>query len=351
MYDIDDFANIKRFIANIGGDVNILLQYYCCDKMKYFSFLMLLFFLASCKETDYTCFTSMKEVVERGKLEVKPSLVCFAKNVNDDNAINEGKLQGQFLCYMAADAFETELGKILQPNEYPVYLIVQGDSVYALLNTNELDSIGSLTNNKPIEECKYFNKVKFVNEMLKLSERLENDDSISPYEVSYLDSLVRNENLFYGKFLLAKLYNHIDKEKAYELYHDLWENTTTEEIQLYPDEYLEVMREKDRVIYVKKEDVKFDYTTFDFGKVKSHEEAECKFYFVNQSKINFMIYGITSTCGCTIPSWNKKPLKPGDRDSILVRLKVNEKSNIIKTITVKGNTDEVIRLQVKATII
>ena len=24
LYDIDDFANIKRFIANIGGDVNIL---------------------------------------------------------------------------------------------------------------------------------------------------------------------------------------------------------------------------------------------------------------------------------------------------------------------------------------
>ena len=284
-----------------------------------------------------------------GRSKAKPSLICLTRE--DKNILGTEVPQSNLLLYKADNMFKTEIGKIIQTDVTPIYILVKGDNILACLETDELTYIDDIINNSKTIDYKHSKNIEYINEILDLYRIVENKNIIPMSKVSYLDSLVRKENLFYGKFLLAKLYNHIDKEKAYELYHDLWENTTTEEIQLYPDEYLEVMREKDRVIYVKKEDVKFDYTTFDFGKVKSHEEAECKFYFVNQSKINFMIYGITSTCGCTIPSWNKKPLKPGDRDSILVRLKVNEKSNIIKTITVKGNTDEVIRLQVKATII
>ena len=284
-----------------------------------------------------------------GKSKAKASLICLTKE--DKNILGSEVPQRNLLLYKADNMFKTEIGKIIQSDVTPIYILVKGDNILACLDTDELTYIEDLINNSKAINYKHNKGIEYINKVLDLYRIVENNDTISTYKVSYLDSLIRKENLFYGKFLLAKLYNHIDKEKAYELYHDLWENATNEEIRWYPDEYLEVMREKDRVIYVKKEDIKFDYTTFDFGKVKSHEEVECKFYFANQSNINFMIYGITSTCGCTIPSWNKKTLKPGDRDSILVRLKVNEKSNIIKTITVKGNTDEVIRLQVKATII
>lgn len=293
----------------------------------------------------------MKDVIEKGKLEAKPSLICFTEKVSDDNLISKEELQSQILCYMSDNVFETEIGKIIQPNVYPFYLMIQGDSVYAFLKADELDKIESLINGDQADGYEYSNKVKYVNEMLNLYDCIELGDSIQSCEVAYLDSLIRKENLFYGKFLLAKLYNQVNKDKAYELYHDLWANATTEEMRLFQNEYLEIMREKDRVIHVKKEDIMFDYTSYDFGRIKTNEEAECKFYFVNHSKINFMIYSITSTCGCTIPFWNKKPLRPGGRDSISVKVKVNDKSNIIKVITVKGNTDEVIKLQVKATVV
>lgn len=316
--------------------------------MKYYLCLILLCFFCSCNENVHS-FTSIKDVVEIGKSENKSSVICLYDD--NDDILKGNKFQGHFLIYNVEDIFETEIGKIIQPDVLPLYLYVKEDSIHAVLEADEWDLLQDVINDIPVGEYKYRTKMKYINEILKLYNHNIYGDSILSSNILDLESLIRNENMFYGKFLLAKLYSRLDKDKAYELYQDLWNNSTSDEVKLYPSEFIEIMGEKDKVVCINTEDIQFDYLSFDFGYVHVHDEVMCKFYYVNKSKLNFIIYSVTSTCGCTIPSWSKKPLKPGEKDSIIVKLKANERSNILKTVKIYGNSDSIISLKVKATII
>ena len=55
---------------------------------------------------------------------------------------------------------------------------------------------------------------------------LEKQDMNYTMELNYLDSLVRKQNKFYGKYLLAQLYKDLDVKNADEMYSDLWVNST-----------------------------------------------------------------------------------------------------------------------------
>ena len=150
---------------------------------------------------------------------------------------------------------------------------------------------------------------------------------------------------------MAKLYRNIDIQKADMLYSDLWMNSTQAEMDFYPKEFLEIMKEKDRIITIREEDIQFDYKEFDFGYVRLYEEVECKFHFTNKSQYRFVIHSVLTTCGCTVPSWNKLPIMPNSHDSISVKFKSSSKGLNQKTIVIDGNCDKKIRLRIKAMVI
>jgi len=84
----------------------------------------------------------------------------------------------------------------------------------------------------------------------------------------------------------------------------------------------------------------FDYKTYDFGIVNHGDTVTYKFYFVNEGDAPAIISEASSSCGCTIPEYPKKPIKPGKRAYIKAVFATKGKLNTQKkSITIKANTE------------
>jgi hypothetical protein len=63
----------------------------------------------------------------------------------------------------------------------------------------------------------------------------------------------------------------------------------------------------------------FDKTIHDFGKLNDGDApVSCLFKFTNKSAKPVVIYNVISSCGCTTPSWTKKPVPAGASGEIKV---------------------------------
>lgn len=101
--------------------------------------------------------------------------------------------------------------------------------------------------------------------------------------------------------------------------------------------------------------ITFESKVCNFGtiKYKPMSRVKIKFFFSNTGNSPLIIYNIDATCGCTVPSWTKKPIPSGTKDSISVIFKINNRaSQITKTLFVKSNsTEKVTVLHIKGSII
>lgn len=64
--------------------------------------------------------------------------------------------------------------------------------------------------------------------------------------------------------------------------------------------------------------ISFDQRALDLGRIMEGETAGAEFRFKNTGKTDLIITNIQTTCGCTVPKWEKKPVPPGSEGSILV---------------------------------
>ena len=61
--------------------------------------------------------------------------------------------------------------------------------------------------------------------------------------------------------------------------------------------------------------------------------------FENTGKTDLIITSATATCGCTVPKWPKKPIKPGEKASIEVIFDSEHKNGQQnKQVTIIANT-------------
>ena len=59
--------------------------------------------------------------------------------------------------------------------------------------------------------------------------------------------------------------------------------------------------------------IAFEKTTFNMGLVQENGgKVTHEFKFTNKGKAPLLIKFIETTCGCTTPKWNRKPIPPGD---------------------------------------
>lgn len=85
--------------------------------------------------------------------------------------------------------------------------------------------------------------------------------------------------------------------------------------------------------------LKFDKEIYDFGKVKDGDKVSYSYSFANTGKSPLIITDAVASCGCTIPSWPKKPINPGQKEAIKVIFNSAGKSGLIdKQITITANT-------------
>ncbi len=83
----------------------------------------------------------------------------------------------------------------------------------------------------------------------------------------------------------------------------------------------------------------FEYTDFDFGFLFAGEKVVHKFKFTNVGDADLIITDVSATCGCTIPKYSKKPVKPGEDGFIEVEFDSSgRKGQQHKSVTVLANT-------------
>ncbi|MGP1515309.1 MAG: DUF1573 domain-containing protein [Bacteroidales bacterium] len=84
-------------------------------------------------------------------------------------------------------------------------------------------------------------------------------------------------------------------------------------------------------------EITFTEMEHDYGEVEKGGNGICEFVYKNTGKAPLMLTNVRSSCGCTIPSWSKEPLMPGQTATIKVKYNTNNVGPINKTVTVESN--------------
>lgn len=80
-------------------------------------------------------------------------------------------------------------------------------------------------------------------------------------------------------------------------------------------------------------------TSYNFGEITEGALVKHSFKFKNTGKTPLIITDVQTTCGCTVPSWNKNPIHPSQTDEISVEFNSEGKEGKMdKPITIIANT-------------
>lgn len=96
----------------------------------------------------------------------------------------------------------------------------------------------------------------------------------------------------------------------------------------------------------------FEKTDHNYGVIKHRSNGTYEFVFKNMGKSPLIIRHVQSTCGCTVPEWDKQPIPPKGKGKIVVIYNTELIGSFIKTIKVFSNAknspvDLIIRGEVK----
>jgi len=82
----------------------------------------------------------------------------------------------------------------------------------------------------------------------------------------------------------------------------------------------------------------FNEEKHDFGKMTQGEKVSYSFVFKNMGGSELVISSAQGSCGCTVPSYPKKAIKPGETSTIDVVFNSEGKSGLVqKTVTLVTN--------------
>lgn len=88
--------------------------------------------------------------------------------------------------------------------------------------------------------------------------------------------------------------------------------------------------------------IEFKESSWDFGTITEGERVEHSFKFKNTGDDDLVISNVTSSCGCTIPDWPRKPIKPGEEGKIKVEFNSSGKKDLVtKEVNIFANTNPV----------
>ena len=85
--------------------------------------------------------------------------------------------------------------------------------------------------------------------------------------------------------------------------------------------------------------IEFDKTSYDFGTVNEGDIVNAEFEVKNSGNTDLVITKASPSCGCTVPTWPKDPIKPGETAKVVAKFNTNGKPNKqVKAITLFTNT-------------
>ena len=100
-------------------------------------------------------------------------------------------------------------------------------------------------------------------------------------------------------------------------------------------------------------EIKFDTLRIDLGTFsEAQPEQKCSFSFTNVGNAPLVINQAFASCGCTVPTYTKTAIQPGEKGSIDVTYNGKGKfpGHFSKTVTVRSNAkNEIVRLTIEGT--
>lgn len=81
----------------------------------------------------------------------------------------------------------------------------------------------------------------------------------------------------------------------------------------------------------------FQQTTIDYGTIEKGSEPLRKFSFTNTGNEPLVIKSAKGSCGCTVPTYPKEPIMPGETNVIEVRYDTQRVGMFTKTVTLTTN--------------
>ena len=84
-------------------------------------------------------------------------------------------------------------------------------------------------------------------------------------------------------------------------------------------------------------EMKFEKTTVDYGTIEQNSEPLRTFSFKNEGDAPLIITGARGSCGCTVPSYPKQPIAPGETAVIEVRYDTKRVGPFRKSVRITTN--------------
>ena len=81
----------------------------------------------------------------------------------------------------------------------------------------------------------------------------------------------------------------------------------------------------------------FETTTMDYGTIEKGSDPLRKFHFTNTGTEPLVITHAKGSCGCTVPTYPKEPIMPGEASVIEVRYDTKRVGKFSKSITLTTN--------------
>lgn len=84
----------------------------------------------------------------------------------------------------------------------------------------------------------------------------------------------------------------------------------------------------------------FENETIDYGTIEQGSDPYRMFSFVNEGTEPLIISNARGSCGCTVPTYPKEPIMPGETAEVKVRYDTNRVGPFTKRVTLTTNEGE-----------
>jgi len=84
----------------------------------------------------------------------------------------------------------------------------------------------------------------------------------------------------------------------------------------------------------------FDKTEHDFGRIAQGTQVEHLFTFTNTGEAPLVLSDAKASCGCTVPTFTKDPIAPGEKGEMLVKFNGSGQNQRTIPVNVTANTQK-----------
>ena len=87
----------------------------------------------------------------------------------------------------------------------------------------------------------------------------------------------------------------------------------------------------------KAQELRLSSKIVDLGKVEYAQQVQTQIVYTNNGKSPLMLLDVESECNCVSFKWNKKPIKAGEQDTIMIYFKSKQPGVFYKMANIKTN--------------